>query len=332
MSETPRVGHPVEVAQNGVAAEPGIEEARHVGKLLPRLVWSSRYQSDYFPLWEQMGFHISPVHYYSPIPDTRALRPELWERESPLVGISMKDEAQLDLLQQAFPRYQDEYNQLPMEQTPSPHEFHFGNPMFSGTDALVLYCMVRHFRPALVLEVGSGFSSRLSAQAALKNGDTKLVCIEPYPEETLRQGFPGLTALHEKRVQDVDLEFFEQLSSNDILFVDSSHVVKIGGDVTYLFLEVFPRLKPGVLVHVHDIYLPAEVRRDWVLEELRFWNEQYLLHAFLLFNSAFEVLFANNYLALKYPEEMRRTFPRSPWWGGGSFWIRRKLDGDTGRP
>jgi hypothetical protein len=211
-----------------------------------------------------------------------------------------------------------------MEPTGVAHEFYLSNGAFEGTDALVLYCMVRHFRPNLVLEVGSGFSSRLSAQAALHNGNTEVVCIEPYPDEVLKRGFPGLTSLVSKRAQEVEVSFFDRLAAGDILFIDSSHVVKTGGDVTYLFLEVVPRLRPGVMVHVHDIFLPQEFPRSWIRDLHLFWTEQYLLQAFLAYNSEFEVLFANAYMGMRHQEEMQRTFPKSPWWGGGSFWIRRR--------
>jgi hypothetical protein len=100
--------------------------------------------------------------------------------------------------------------------------------------------------------------------------------------------------------------------------------VKIGSDVNYLFLEVLPRLNPGVIVHVHDIFLPFEYRRDWVLDEFRFWTEQYLLQAFLTFNSEFEVLLANYYLSRYHEEHLRAAFPDLPRWIGGSFWMRRK--------
>ena len=128
----------------------------------------------------------------------------------------------------------------------------------------------------------------------------------------------------ETKVQDVDVEFFSQLESGDILFIDSSHTVKIGGDVNYLFLEVLPRLKAGVIVHVHDIFFPFEYRRDWVLEEFRFWTEQYLLQAFLIFNSEFEVLMANSYLNHYHRPDLKAAFPDLRRWIGGSFWMRRK--------
>jgi hypothetical protein len=110
-------------------------------------------------------------------------------------------------------------------------------------------------------------------------------------------------------VEDIDLEFFSELNSGDVLFTDSSHTVKIGGDVNYLFLEVLPRLKAGVIVHIHDIFLPFDYRRDWVLDEFRFWSEQYLLQAFLTFNSEFEVLMANSYMAHEYLDDLKAAFP-----------------------
>jgi len=105
--------------------------------------------------------------------------------------------------------------------------------------------------------------------------------------------------------------------------------VKIGGDVNYLFLEVLPRLKPGVIVHVHDIFLPFEYPREWVRDDFRFWAEQYLLQAFLTFNSEFQVLMANNYLNHYYREDLKSAFPSLPSWGGGSFWMRRRVSKQT---
>jgi hypothetical protein len=235
---------------------------------------------------------------------------------------------QLDLLRNHFPKFRGEYDQFPAEPASAPGRFHFNNGLFDGTDALVTYCMIRHFRPRLIIEVGSGFSSLVTAEAIAKNEGSALICIEPFPLDFLRKGVPGLHSLIEKKVEDVDLEFFSQLGYGDILFIDSSHTVRIGGDVNYLFLEVLPRLKPGVIVHVHDIFFPFDYRRDWVIDELRFWAEQYLLQAFLTFNSEFEVLMANGYLGHRYMEDLKATFANSPWWGGGSFWMRRKPSTD----
>lgn len=297
--------------------------SRFLADVMPRCLHSGKFR-EIFPVWERHGFHVTPVHFYQPIPDTQSLPESLWNRPSELVGIDMNDAMQLDLLRNHFPKFRHEYDQFPTEPTGESGRFHFSNGFFDGTDALVAYCMIRHFQPRLIIEVGSGFSSLVAAEAIAKNNNSALICVEPFPVDFLRQGFPGLHSLIEKKVQDINLEFFSQLESADILFIDSSHTVKIGGDVNYLFLEVLPRLKPGVIVHVHDIFLPFEYRRDWVMEEFRFWTEQYLLQAFLSFNSEFEVLMANSYVAHRYMKDLKATFMNSPWWGGGSFWMRRK--------
>jgi hypothetical protein len=299
------------------------ELSQFIAAVMPRCLHSSKFR-EIFRYWERHGFHVTPAHFYQPLPDTRSLPDTLWDRPRELSGIDMNDAVQLDLLRSQFPRFRAEYNQFPAEPTGEPGRFHFNNGLFDGTDALVAYCMIRHFQPRLIIEVGSGFSSLVAAEAIAKNRKSELICIEPFPPDFLRKGVRGLHALIEKKVEDIDLKFFSQLHSGDVLFIDSSHTVKIGGDVNYLFLEVLPRLNPGVIVHVHDIFFPFDYRRDWVMDELRFWTEQYLLQAFLTFNSEFEVLMANHYLAHYYLEDFKRTFPHSPWWSGGSFWMRRK--------
>jgi len=182
--------------------------------------------------------------------------------------------------------------------------------------------MIRQFQPASIIEVGAGFSTRVLVEATRRNGPTRIVSIDPHPAETLEQRTLPVTLI-ERRVQDLPLSVFESLDRDDVLFIDSSHVVRIDGDVPHLFLEVLPRLKPGVIVHVHDVFLPRQLPREWVVEEMRFWCEQDLLQAFLAFNREFEVLLSNSFLGLRHERAMRDVFPRSPWWGGGSFWMRR---------
>ncbi|HXM25575.1 MAG TPA: class I SAM-dependent methyltransferase, partial [Chthoniobacterales bacterium] len=299
------------------------ELSQFIATVTPRCLHSEEFY-EIFQVWERHGFHVTPVHFYQPIPNTQTLPETLWNHPSKLVGIDMNDSLQLDLLRTHFPKFRDEYEQFPTKPPGGPKHFHLNNGLFDGTDALVAYCMVRHFQPRLIIEVGSGFSSLVLGEAIAKNKSLGLICIEPFPREFLKQRFPGLHSLIEKRVEDVDLDFFSKLAHGDILFIDSSHTVKIGGDVNFLFLEVLPRLKPGVIVHVHDIFLPFEYRRDWVMEEFRFWAEQYLLQAFLTFNSEFEVLMGNSYLGHYYKEDLKATFPSLASWGGGSFWMHRK--------
>ena len=298
------------------------ELSRFVEAVIPRCLNATF--PELFRRWERRGFHVTPVHFYKPIPDTQSLPETLWTHPSDLAGVEMNETTQLELLREYIPKFRDEYEQLPTSSPGKDRGFYVNNTLFGGVDALVAYCMVRHFKPRTIIEVGSGFSSLVLGQAAERNKRAGLICIEPFPREFLREGFPGLRSLIEKKVQDIELEFFSQLESDDILFIDSSHTVKIGSDVNYLFLEVLPRLRPGVIVHVHDIFLPFEYRRDWVLDELRFWSEQYLLQAFLAFNSEFEVLMANSYLNHYYQHDLRVAFPALGSWESGSFWMRRK--------
>ena len=295
------------------------ELSQFIAAVMPRCLQRKEYRK-LFANWERHGFHVTPVHFYEPIPDTQSLPETLWSQASELPGINMNDSAQLDLLQNHFSKLRGEYETLSAE--PPPGQLW----PFRGTDVLVAYCMVRHFQPRRIIEVGSGFSSLVLGQAAAKNNSSALICIDPFPNELIRKDndIPALQSLIESKVQDVDVEFFSQLESGDILFIDSSHTVKTGGDVNYLFLEILPRLKAGVIVHVHDIFLPFEYRRDWMLEEFRFWTEQYLLQAFLIFNSEFDVLMANSYLNHYYLPDLKAAFPNLRRWIGGSFWMRRK--------
>ena len=280
---------------------------------------------------EREGIHVTPVHYYSPVPDTGTLPEALWNKRSSLGGVDMNEARQLELLRDAFPRFRDEFASFASERAdgpgpfPDPPRFFRNNYHFDGPDAAALYCIVRHFAPSTVLEVGSGYSSLVAGEAAVRNGKTKLVCIEPNPHAPLRRGFPGLASLRDEEVQNVDVAVFEELERDDVLFIDSTHVARCGSDVNYLFLEVVPRLQPGVLVHVHDIFFPYDYPRDWVIEELRFWNEQYLLQAFLAFNSEFEVLLSNRYLEAEHPDELRQAFGEVDG-GCASLWLRRRAD------
>jgi hypothetical protein len=293
------------------------ELSQFIAAVMPLCLQSTEHR-ELFLNWESHGFHVTPVHFYEPIPDTQSLAETFWSQPSELRGIDMNQSTQLDLLRNHFQKFREEYENFPAEPPPGQKR------PFRGVDALVAYCMIRHFQPQLTIEVGSGWSSLVLGQAAAKNNNSGLICIDPFPSDFVRRGIAALRSLIEKKVQEIDLDFFTQLDSGDILFIDSSHTVKIGGDVNYLFLEVLPRLKPGVIVHVHDIFLPFEYRRDWVLDEFRFWTEQYLLQAFLTFNSKFEVLLANSYLNHYHQADLKSAFPGLSSWAGGSFWMRRK--------
>jgi predicted O-methyltransferase YrrM len=283
-----------------------------------------------FRLWQRLGLTIRPNHYYEPIPDLASLPPSVWARRSELVGIELRAEAQLALLDEMATRWRREYEAFSRLRTPIEHEFFLDNGAFESVDAEVLYSMIRTFKPRRIIEIGSGHSTRLAAQAMERNRhedgvEGELTAIEPYPSATLRAGFPGLTRCLAVPVQQVPRDTFDALGENDILFIDSSHVLKIGGDVQYEYLEVLPRLRPGVLIHIHDIFLPMEYPKGWVLDAHRFWTEQYLLQAFLAFNSKFEIVWCGSYMSLDHTEALARAIPsyRPGLTAPGSIWLRR---------
>lgn len=279
----------------------------------------------WFSLWEENGFHVTPVHFYEPIPDTQDLEEKNWERTQELIGIEMNEATQLHLLRDVFPVFKEEYERIPLESSGATNVFYLNNGRFEGIDPMIAYGMVRHFKPRLIIEVGGGYSTLLLAQAARENGSATLLSIEPYPENFLLQtAAAGITSVLSQKVEDVDLSAFSSLAADDCLFIDTSHVVRTGGDVNFLFLEVLPRLQPGVIVHVHDIFFPFDYPREWVIDLHRFWTEQYLLQAFLTFNPEFEVLVSAAYLKACHPEELKAVFPTCEPWEGGSFWMRRK--------
>jgi len=288
-----------------------------------------------FSILEHIGVHLTLNHFYQPIPDTRMIDDKLLSRRSQLVGINMNEPKQNELLNQ-FVKYKKEYDLLPRNKAEKPWQYYVNNPNFGPVDAEVLYCMIRSFKPKKVIEIGCGYSTYLSALAILKNGDENgcradLIAIEPYANKVLKAGFPGLTRLIQKKVQDIDLMEYEALSENDILFIDSSHVLKIGSDVQHAYLEILPRLNKGVIVHIHDVFFPCEYPKNWVLQMHRFWNEQYLVQAFLAFNKAFEIEWCGSYMHLMHSDKLEEAFssydPKTVWSnqrpGATSLWLRK---------
>ena len=281
-----------------------------------------------FPFWERHGLHVVRNTYDSPIPDCRALDPSLWEEESDLVGIDLAVEEQQRLLAELHDRFGAEYGEFHAHPTADPRAFWLENGAFGSVDAEILYGIVRRSRPRKVIEIGCGHSTRCTAMALRRNeresGErAELVTIDPYAPQIAV--IEGVTRHLPERVERVALAELTALGDGDILFIDSPHVVTAGGAVQRLFLEVIPRLRPGVLVHLHDIFLPAEYPRSWLIEEHRFYNEQYLLAAFLAFNERFRVVWAGHLMHRRHPELLRAAIPsydparHQP----GSFWMRR---------
>jgi hypothetical protein len=284
----------------------------------------------FFDLWQEHGYHITPVHFYEPVPDTRTLSESLWTDISTLPGIRIDDRSCLNRLREFKVEFYPEYTNFPKEPGGDPSQFFLENGFLGPGDAEILYCMARHLKPRQVLEIGSGYSTLLLAGALEVNrkegcGASQYRCIDPYPKDFVAVGVPGLDRLIKKPLEEMGWEPFEALGENDILFIDSSHVVRIGGDVNRLILETLPRLRAGVVVHFHDILLPEEYPEPWVRGMARIWSEQYLLQAFMAFNDSFEILWPGNYMRVKHRQAVEEAIPsfRADKTWLGSFWIRK---------
>jgi Methyltransferase domain len=271
-------------------------------------------------------------HFYSPVgdPDELAAQVErLWPAQPPqILGIDFNDAMHQNILGTLFPRHIQAYDYPEyLQETPGLTEYFTGNSEFGWLDSRALFVLLREWQPKRMIEVGSGFSSLLTADVNRRFLDSSLdlTCIEPYPRAFLQKPISGINRLLREKVQEVPLTTFARLQAGDILFIDSSHVAKTGSDVNYLYFEVLPRLAAGVRVHIHDIFLPYEYKRDWVLDENRSWNEQYLVRGLLMYSTAFRVLFGCSYASSQFPELVSAAvqLPGGPVISGGSFWIER---------
>lgn len=213
----------------------------------------------------------------------------------------------------------------PREPSRDRREFFLENGLFQGGDADLLYAIVRHYRPRRIIELGAGFSTLVSAAACRVNRaeghNTELISYDPYATPPVG-GIDGLAELRPVAAEAVPLTEFGALASGDVLFIDSSHTVRVGGDVSFLLLDVVPRLAPGVLVHVHDVFLPWEYPRDWVANGW-YWAEQHLLHALLIGNSGLEVLVGAHAVWRDHGPRLQQLIPHiDPQHPPISFWMQ----------
>jgi predicted O-methyltransferase YrrM len=264
-------------------------------------------------------------HYYEPFIELSAFR-SFEDRDRNLPGIDMLENHQLELLKKLV--YQDELIGFPVEKVDS-KTFNYGNEFFGPGDAEILYAMLRHYKPRRIIEIGSGNSTLMMLNALAANRvdnpdyECDLICVEPYESLWLEE--LGIS-VHRNKVEEIDLPFFSRLEENDILFIDSSHVIKPYGDILYLYLQVLPLLKSGVLVHIHDILTPRDYFKQWVVDKLQLWNEQYILEAFLSMNRDYQIVAALNFLKHHHFDALAAVCPimaQMPSKEPGSFWIRR---------
>lgn len=275
-----------------------------------------------------------PVHFYSPVPDLADLDArEIFARRSRLGGVNLDVPAQLERLAALGARFGAEC-QWPHEPVADRAAYVTSASGFSFGCASALHMLLRQHRPRRVIEIGSGWSSRVIAAALARNeadGAARATyqVIDPYPGDVVK-ALPQVTELVEARVETLEAGRFEDLGDGDVLFVDSGHTVRIGGDVNFLILDILPRLRPGVLIHFHDIPMPYEYARAYLATPAFrvFWTESYLLQAFLAFNTAFDVVLSMNLLMLEHGLAIRAALPgydpRRHTEISHSFWIQRR--------
>jgi predicted O-methyltransferase YrrM len=283
-------------------------------------------------LWYQPGlqdalrFHVQPYRYDSAIPTRFDLDLEKLRRRRCLPGVRLDTDRHLRLLKQLLP-YAVEIADLPVEPD-GKAEFWFRNSAYQDLDAVVLYCMVRHYKPRRLIEAGCGFSSRVISMAARRNAaegfPVDCLFIEPYPtDRILRERLAG--PLLEEKIEAVPLERFHALEAGDFLFIDTSHVVKAQSDCCFEYLELIPSLRPGVIVHVHDIFTPYDYPEEWLLKNLFAFNEQYALECLLTGGRLMEVLLPLYQLCREQPAALAPFFPGPPL-RSAAFWLQ------TGQP
>ena len=270
---------------------------------------------------------VPPGHFYSALP-SREERAKFCASPAavrPVAGIHLNEDDQVRFLE----TIKDYYPEMPFQATKTAGlRYYFDNPSYSYADAITLYSMMRHYRPARIVEIGCGYSScvMLDTNELFFRDHIEMTFIEPYPElllSLMKEGDQERVRIVPAKAQEVDLSLFAQLRENDILFIDSTHVSKLNSDVNRILFEILPSLHAGVLIHLHDIFWPFEYPAEWVAEG-RAWNEAYILRAFLQYNTAFHILFFSSYVFEKRYDWVKDHLPLLTKNLGGHIWLRKK--------
>jgi len=277
---------------------------------------------------QKIGFHVQRNDYYSPLNDCDFLEanPDLWTRMETPADIDWCLEEQLALAREVA-GFLPELRDVPVNPPADCSAYGWKNNFWENADAIVQYGLVRLRRPARYVEIGCGWSSLLLKQALARNAEeghpAAVTLVEPYPNERLFRHFPTGWKNHRSILQRAPFEIFDQLQAGDVLFYDGSHCSKIASDVNWFFFKILPRLKPGVIIHLHDISLPQEYPHPWIFERGQTWNEQYVLQAFLMHNRAYKILIANRQLFCNRQVELEQLYQGIQPAYGSSFWLEK---------
>jgi hypothetical protein len=268
----------------------------------------------------------TPGHFYSPIVSINLVQKResiIWQPfNNSVPEIDLASENQIKLLES----FSEFYKDLAFAHEKDVNRYYFDNDFFGYTDAVMLFSVIRFFKPKKIFEAGSGFSSALMLDIREKFSlNMELNFIEPYPKRLnslLKKTDYQNINIYQIAIQNFEMNKFEDLESGDIFFVDSTHVSKTGSDVNHILFNILPKLKKGVIIHFHDIFYPFEYPKSWVFQG-RSWNENYILRAFLMNNKNYEILIFADYLHKVHPEAFEKM-PLCYKNKGGSLWIRKK--------
>ena len=270
---------------------------------------------------------VPPGHFYSPIPDVNEIRKKenlVFDTKKEVKAIDLNDSVQLNLIGE----FRKHYGAIPFEDhSSSKFRYHYNNEMYSHSSAVLLYSMLLHLKPNRIIEVGSGYTSALMLDVnnIFLENKMKLTFIEPYPKRLkslLKSSDYSNVTIIEEKLENVDTSIFSQLQENDILFIDSTHVSKIGSDVNTILFEILPLLNKNVFIHFHDILYPFEYPKEWIYSG-QFWNEAYMLKAFLMYNDSFKIHFFNTYATMKF-EDSFKDMPLFTKNMGGCIWLKKE--------
>lgn len=269
-----------------------------------------------------------PGHYYSPIVDPAALADSGFETNAaadPVLAVALDYARMEELITRALAGW----NQALPEKPAEGRRYYTDNDQYCIGDAIVLAAMLRHFRPKRWIEVGCGYSSAilLDTLDGDPSLDTRLTFIEPDTtrlDKLLNRADRRNVAIISGMVQDVPLDVFDQLESGDVLFLDTTHISKTGSDVNHEIFQILPRLAGGVIVHFHDVFDRFEYPREWIYALNRSWNELYILRAFLMYNDAFTVLYANAAFAEQRKHVLERLCPAILSNPGCGLWLVKR--------
>lgn len=296
--------------------------------LLGRLI---RNQKKYRRAYGACGYE--PGHFYSPIPSLGEIQANAKQifGQSEVLGVDLNLPAQLARLE----TFKAAHAELPYDlrgghENPQLRYRWLAGSQYRYSDVVFLYHVMRHLRPKRIIEIGSGYSSAviLDVNELFFESRIQTTFIEPNPGRLFKlisEPERKQRAIITEKVQSVPLDIFQTLEENDILFVDSSHVVKVGSDVNHIVFNILPLLRKGVCIHFHDVFFPFELPRDWILKYKRFWNESYLLRAFLMNNESYEIFLFNTLLQQRHRSWFEKEMPECLMdeENCGSIWIRK---------